>query len=79
MKIETPKTEQPCTLHGIKQRFDVATYTIQEGEGMGYCHWSEGLNMIITKGDDPRILYDIFEGKQVGTLFLKKGQEIRNK
>lgn len=51
MKIETPKTEQPCTLHGIKQRFDVATYTIQEGEGMGYCHWSEGLNMIITKGD----------------------------
>lgn len=51
MKIETPKTEQPCTLHGIKQRFDVVTYTIQEGEGMGYCHWSEGLNMIITKGD----------------------------
>ena len=30
-----------------------------------------GVNMIITKGDDPRILYDIFEGKQVGTLFIR--------
>ena len=35
-----------------------------------------GANMIIANGEDPRILYDIFEGKQVGTLFLKKGQDI---
>lgn len=35
-----------------------------------------GANMIIASGEDPRILYDIFEGKQVGTLFLKKGQKI---
>ncbi|NLY44059.1 MAG: glutamate 5-kinase [Clostridiaceae bacterium] len=35
-----------------------------------------GVNMIIASGEDPRILYDIFEGKQVGTLFLKKGQHI---
>ena len=38
-----------------------------------------GVNMIIASGEDPSILYDIVEGKQVGTLFLKKGQKIRNK
>ncbi len=38
-----------------------------------------GVNMIIASGKDPRILYGILEGKQVGTLFLKKGQKIRNK
>jgi len=31
-----------------------------------------GVHMIIANGADPRILYRIFEGKQVGTLFLKK-------
>jgi len=31
-----------------------------------------GVNMIIANGEDPRILYKICEGKQVGTLFLKK-------
>ena len=36
-----------------------------------------GVNMIIASGEDPSILYDIVEGKQVGTLFLKKGQKIR--
>jgi glutamate 5-kinase len=35
-----------------------------------------GVNMIIANGEDPRILYEIFEGKQVGTLFLKEGQHI---
>ncbi len=38
-----------------------------------------GVNMIIASGEDPSILYDIVEGKQVGTLFLKKGQKIRNR
>ncbi|MDK2798444.1 MAG: glutamate 5-kinase [Clostridiales bacterium] len=37
---------------------------------------SAGVNMIIANGEDPRILYKVFEGKQVGTLFLKKGQKI---
>ncbi len=38
-----------------------------------------GVNMIIACGKDPRILYDILEAKQVGTLFLKEGQKIRKK
>ncbi len=37
-----------------------------------------GVNMIIASGEDPRILYDILDGEQVGTLFLKKGQRIIN-
>lgn len=31
-----------------------------------------GVDMIITNGADPDILYDIFDGKKVGTLFRKK-------
>ena len=30
-----------------------------------------GVNMVIASGENPQILYDILEGKQVGTLFLK--------
>ena len=29
-----------------------------------------GCDMIITNGDQPQLLYDIVEGKQVGTRFL---------
>ncbi len=31
-----------------------------------------GVDMIITNGADPDVLYDIFDGKKVGTLFRKK-------
>ena len=30
-----------------------------------------GIPMIITNGKDPRVLYELLEGKQTGTLFLK--------
>lgn len=33
---------------------------------------SSGVNMMIVNGQDPTIMYKIFEGEQVGTLFLKK-------
>lgn len=33
---------------------------------------SAGVDMIITNGADPDVLYDIFDGKKVGTLFRKK-------
>ncbi len=36
------------TTHDPTQRFDVITYTIEDGVPE-YCHWSDGLNMIITK------------------------------
>ena len=31
-----------------------------------------GIPMIILNGEDPRILYDILDGKHVGTYFAKK-------
>lgn len=36
---------------------------------------SAGVNMILTNGKDPEILFDILEGKDIGTLFInKRGQ-----
>ncbi len=32
-----------------------------------------GCDMVIANGEDPRVLYDIFEGKIAGTLFLSRG------
>jgi len=37
------------TTQDPEQRFDVATYSIEEDGVSGYCDWSEGLNMIIVK------------------------------
>ena len=31
-----------------------------------------GIDMIIANGSDPEVLYDIFEGKSVGTRFVGK-------
>lgn len=33
---------------------------------------SNGIEMIIANGEEPEILYDIFDGKQVGTVFLAR-------
>lgn len=33
---------------------------------------ANGVNMVITNGKDPRIIYDILDGKRVGTLFRAK-------
>ena len=32
-----------------------------------------GIDMIISNGSNPEVLYDIFDGKSVGTRFTKKG------
>jgi len=36
---------------------------------------SNGIDMYIASGDDPSILYDILEGKSVGTLFVAQEKE----
>ena len=35
-----------------------------------------GVNMIITSGENPKILYDILDGVHIGTVFVRKGKEI---
>ena len=32
-----------------------------------------GIDMVIANGEDPDVLYDLFDGKQVGTKFMGKG------
>lgn len=34
---------------------------------------AHGVNMVITNGKDPRVIYDILDGKRAGTLFCAKG------
>ena len=31
-----------------------------------------GMDMAILNGRDPRVLYDFFDGKEIGTVFCKK-------
>ena len=47
--IKTNKMKKMNTTHDPTQRFDVMTYTIEEDGVFEYCHWSDGLNMIIVK------------------------------
>lgn len=34
-----------------------------------------GIDMVIANGEDPNILYDILDGKDVGTRFMKRGKD----
>ena len=33
-----------------------------------------GVNMILANGENPSIILDILEGKEIGTLFKKRGE-----
>jgi glutamate 5-kinase len=35
-----------------------------------------GIDMVILNGRDPNILYDLFENKSVGTIFLSEKKEL---
>ncbi len=35
-----------------------------------------GVNMIITSGEKPKILYDILDGKHIGTVFVRSGKDV---
>lgn len=35
-----------------------------------------GVNMIITSGENPKVLYDILDGEHIGTVFVRSGKEI---
>lgn len=42
------KTEQ-CTIPRVSSSFKVATYTLIKQGDNSYCHWCEGLKMVIEK------------------------------
>lgn len=35
-----------------------------------------GVNMIITSGEKPKVLYDILDGEHIGTVFVRSGKKI---
>ena len=35
-----------------------------------------GIDMVITNGEHPDLLYDLFEGKPVGTRFIGKQEDV---
>jgi len=35
-----------------------------------------GVNMIITSGEKPKVLYDLLDGKHIGTVFVRKGKNV---
>jgi len=46
--LQEPQT-QALNIHVVRQSFSVYSYTIVTEDMPTYCHWSEGLNMIIEK------------------------------
>ena len=46
--LNEPQNQQ-LNIAGVRQSFSVYSYTILTEDMPTYCHWSEGLNMIIEK------------------------------
>lgn len=80
-----PRNDVNATLIPVVQKITQETRGLAGGAGSsqgtgGMCSkivaaqiaCRAGVHMIIASGQNPQILYDIFEGKQVGTLFLRE-------
>lgn len=42
-------TEKQCDIHVVSSSFKVGTYSLYKQGYSSYCHWSEGLKMVIEK------------------------------
>ena len=61
-------TEKQCDIHVVSSSFKVGTYSLYKEDDSSYCHWSEGLKMVIEK-DGVVIKLDGVEIKKlVGSL-----------
>ena len=83
-----PKTDKNATLIGEVKCVDDSIKALAGGKGselgtggmITKIHAAElctenGIDMVIANGADASILYDIFDGKRVGTRFLGKGKQ----
>ena len=80
-----PHKDANATLIPIVKKIDDATYALADGKGSTFgtggmvtklkaaeiC-MEAGCDMVITNGKEPANLYDILDGKQVGTRFTVK-------
>lgn len=58
------ETEKQCDIHVISDSFKVGTYSLYGKGDSSYCHWSEGLKMVIEK--DGKVIK--LEGKEIKKL-----------
>ena len=50
MSTDNKKSEtEQCTIPSVSSSFKVGTYTLIKQGSSRYCHWSEGLKMVIEK------------------------------
>ena len=50
MNTDSKKTEnKQCTIPSVSSSFKVGTYSLYKQGSSSYCHWSEGLKMVIEK------------------------------
>jgi hypothetical protein len=49
MTEENKNTEKQCDIHVVSSSFKVGTYSLYKEGSNSYCHWSEGLKMVIEK------------------------------
>jgi hypothetical protein len=43
------KDKKQCDIHVVSSSFKVGTYTLIKQGASSWCHWSEGLKMVIEK------------------------------
>jgi len=86
-----PRKDQDAKLIPIVEKIDDNIMSMTDGAGSklgtggmttkvkaATIATGSGCDMIIAKGDSPTLLYDIFEGKQIGTKFIsKKGEDVK--
>ena len=48
-KQNTEDKDKALNTDGVSSSFNVGTYTIITDDMPGYCHWSEGLKMVMEK------------------------------
>ena len=74
-KQNTEDKDKALHTDGVSSSFKVGTYTIDTGNMPTYCHWSEGLNMVMEKdgvvmvleGDDIKKVIESLPGTFGGT------------
>ena len=76
-----PNAKLIPVVHGISENIYKVAGGAGSGQGTGgmatkivaaQIATSQGVDVIIAKGEDPKILYDILDGKEVGTHFVAK-------
>ena len=89
MYDKDPNTNKDANIIKVVEKIDDSIYSIAGGAGSSLGTGGmitkvkaaktvndKGIDLIIASGEEPSILFDIFEGKSVGTLFLSEKRKV---